>query len=153
MSRIARHLTLLRALALIAFVVSGFACAVSQDSDTGKEGGSRMDRAAFVAELKKAGHVVESKGPVVQPFMSIQGLFLGIDGNDVQTFEYASETAAKTEAGKIAPDGSTVGDTRIAWVEPPHFFRKEKLLVLYVGVDRKVRESLEFMLGPQIAGE
>lgn len=153
MLQIAWQITLLPMLAVVALFVSGSACAVSQDSDSGKEGGSKLDRAAFVAELEKTGHVVESKGPVVQPFLSIQGQFVSIDGNDVQTFEYANETAVKAAAAKISSDGSTVGDTRIGWVEPPHFFRKGKLLVLYVGADRKVRESLESVLGPQIAGQ
>jgi hypothetical protein len=54
---------------------------------------------------------------------------------------------------KIAPDGSAIGDTRIGWVEPPHFFRKGKLLVLYVGNNHQVTRALEPVVGHQIAGE
>jgi hypothetical protein len=151
MSRIAWCLTLLRALVLIV-IASGTACLGSQDSNT-EGNGSQPDRAAFVAELKKLGHVVESKGTIMQPFLSVPGLFVSIDGNDVQTFEYANEMALKTAVAGISPDGSTVGDTRIGWVEPPHFFKKGKLLVLYVGVSQNVTETLNAALGPQVAGE
>ena len=151
MSRIVWRPTLLRALALLV-VASGTACIGSQDSNTDGSS-SQPDRAAFVAELKKLGHAVEAKGPITQPFLSIAGQFVSIDGHDVQTFEYANEPALKAATAKISADGSTVGDTRIGWVEPPHFFRKGKLLVLYVGVSQKVTETLTAALGPQIAGE
>jgi membrane-associated protease RseP (regulator of RpoE activity) len=107
----------------------------------------------FIENLKRAGHAVEAKGPVVQPFLSVPGQFVSIDGSDVQTFEYDSEKAAKAAVAKIAPDGSTVGDTRIGWVEPPHFFRKGRLLVLYVGKNEQVTRALKPVLGDQIAGK
>ena len=151
MPRITWCLTLLRALALIV-VASGTACVESQDSNTNGSR-SQLDRGAFVAELKKIGHIVESKGPITQPFLSVPGQFVSIDGNDVQTFEYANETALKAAVAKISPDGSTVGNTRIGWVEPPHFFKKGKLLVLYVGVSQNVTQTLNAALGPQVAGE
>jgi membrane-associated protease RseP (regulator of RpoE activity) len=114
---------------------------------------AESNRAMFIENLKRAGHAVEAKGPVVQPFLSVPGQFVSIDGSDVQTFEYDSEKAAKAAVAKIAPDGSTVGDTRIGWVEPPHFFRKGRLLVLYVGKNEQVTRALKPVLGDQIAGK
>ena len=152
MSRKTSRLPLLQSLVTVGLVMGGAACVESQDSNTGGSG-LQLDRAAFIEDLKKSGHTVETKGTVVQPFLSIQGQFVSIDGADVQTFEYASESAAKAEAAKISPDGSTVGNTRIGWVEPPHFFRKGKLLVLYAGKNQNVTQILTALLGPQSAGE
>jgi membrane-associated protease RseP (regulator of RpoE activity) len=125
---------------------------VKSDSESGQTD-AESNRAMFIENLKRAGHAVEAKGPVVQPFLSVPGQFVSIDGSDVQTFEYDSEKAAKAAVAKIAPDGSTVGDTRIGWVEPPHFFRKGRLLVLYVGKNEQVTRALKPVLGDQIAGK
>ncbi len=137
---------------LISLLLSGAGCVRSQDSESG-QAGAESTRATFIEDLKKAGHAVEAKGPVVQPFLSVPGQFVSIDGSDVQTFEYDSEKSAKAAVAKIAPDGSTIGETRIGWVEPPHFFRKGKLLVLYVGKNPQVTRALEPVVGHQIAGE
>jgi hypothetical protein len=40
----------------------------------------------------------------------------------------------------------------ITWIEPPHFFRKERVLVLYIGSDATVLKALHDVLGPQFAG-
>jgi hypothetical protein len=136
---------------LISLLASGAGC-VKSDSESGQTD-AESNRAMFIENLKRAGHAVEAKGPVVQPFLSVPGQFVSIDGSDVQTFEYDSEKAAKAAVAKIAPDGSTVGDTRIGWVEPPHFFRKGRLLVLYVGKNEQVTRALKPVLGDQIAGK
>ncbi len=137
---------------LISLLLSGAGCVRSQDTENG-QASAESTRATFIEDLKKAGHAVEVKGPVVQPFLSIPGQFVSIDGSDVQTFEYDNEKSAKAAVAKIAPDGSAIGETRIGWVEPPHFFRKGKLLVLYVGKNQQVIRALEHVVGHQIAGE
>ncbi len=40
----------------------------------------------------------------------------------------------------------------VGWVAPPHFYKKEKLIVLYVGDDNNVLDILEGVLGTQFAG-
>lgn len=139
-------------LLLLTMVVSGGGCVGSQDSESGRVGPG-LDRAALIAELKQSGHAVETKGPIVQPFLSMPGQLLNIDGTDVQTFEYDSAKSIQIEVAKISPNGSTVGETRIGWVEPPHFYSKGTLLVLYVGINQQTLTVLESVLGPQIAGE
>ena len=41
---------------------------------------------------------------------------------------------------------------RISWIAPPHFFRKERVIVLYLGTDAKVLAVLTELLGAQFAG-
>jgi hypothetical protein len=40
----------------------------------------------------------------------------------------------------------------VSWIEAPHFFRSDSLIVLYVGEEDAVVEALKVVLGPQIAG-
>jgi len=76
-----------------------------------------------------------------------------VHGEDVQVFQYADAAAVEAEAAPIARDGMTVGTKKIFWVGAPHFFKKEKLLVLYVGDNPKVLKALAALLGRQFAGQ
>ena len=109
--------------------------------------------ASLINKLRVAGVSVEPAGEVQQPFFSIKGEMIKVHGEDVQVFQYANAAAADAEAARISRDGMTAGTRKIFWVAPPHFFKQGKLLVLYVGVDDKVKGALEAVLGQQFAGE
>jgi hypothetical protein len=79
-------------------------------------------------------------------------MMIKVRGEDVQVFEYSDATAAEAQAALVSPSGSAVGTTKIHWVGPPHFFKKGRLIVLYVGDDDKVLNALEAVLGRQFAG-
>jgi hypothetical protein len=38
------------------------------------------------------------------------------------------------------------------WLSTPHFYKADKLIVLYVGEDAGITDTLSDVLGPQIAG-
>ena len=40
----------------------------------------------------------------------------------------------------------------IMWINPPHFFWTESLIVLYVGESPTVIDALAKVMGPQFAG-
>ena len=90
---------------------------------------------------------------VNQPFFSVQGRLIKINGEDVQVFQYAHAAAAAEQAALVSPDGNAVGTSMPHWIGSPHFFKKELLLVLYVGDDDKVQRALEAVLGQQFAGK
>jgi hypothetical protein len=92
-------------------------------------------------------------GDVDQPFFSITGRMIKVHGEDVQVFQYANAAAADVESAPISGDGRAIGTRKIRWIGSPHFFKREKLLVLYVGDNGKVLGSLEAVLGRQFAGE
>ncbi|HXG49808.1 MAG TPA: hypothetical protein VNN77_00180 [candidate division Zixibacteria bacterium] len=74
-------------------------------------------------------------------------------GEHVQVFEYPDARRANAEAALVSPDGRTVGTTKPHWLGPPHFFKKGRLIVLYVGDNDKVVETLSRALGRPFAGE
>ncbi len=106
----------------------------------------------LVLGLRNAGATVSLKEEVSQPFFSPAGRLIEVNALDVQAFEYRDESAAKAEGERVSPDGGIVGTTAMMWVEPPHFFRRGRLIVLFVGEDPGVRGALEKVLGPQFAG-
>jgi len=107
----------------------------------------------LLERLRAEGAAVSAAGEVQQPFFSAGGRVLTVDGEDVQTFEYATVFAMELDARQVAPDGDAVGKAvHIGWVAPPHFYKQGRLIVLYVGGDAGVQSLLAKALGPQFAG-
>ena len=111
-----------------------------------------LDAQGFIDALVSAGAVVGQEGEIEQPFFSVPGQIINLNGESVQVFEYADAAQVEAEAAQVASDGGSIGTTMATWVGPPHFYRAERLIVLYVGEDQSVIELLETILGPQFAG-
>ena len=109
------------------------------------------DRVSLVDSLRAAGAGVEPAGKISQPFFSVDGRTVRVNGEDVQVFEYTDAAAASTEAALVSQDGDSVGTSTVSWVATPHFHRG-RLIVPYVGDDIGVFEVLEDVVGPQFAG-
>ncbi len=58
----------------------------------------------------------------------------------------------EADASKVSPDGGSVGTSMMSWIGPPHFLKKGRILVLYVGSDTKTLDALVSAMGPQFAG-
>ena len=146
-----RHgVTLFAALLGVSLLVAAYG--TQGGTDVVSHGGPVSDYVSLVEALRAAGATVEPAGEVSQPFPSVEGQVIGVDGHDVQVFEYADEAAADDDAALISPDGGSVSTSLITWIATPHFFRKGRLLVLYVGDDGDLVAALERALGPQFAG-
>lgn len=102
--------------------------------------------------LRAAGASVEAVGEVEQPFLSVTGAMIKVDGEDVQVFQYSSPAEMEAQAALVSPDGGAVGSSKPHWIGPPHFYKKGRLLVLYVGDDARVLRALDAALGRQFAG-
>ncbi len=111
------------------------------------------DAASLISQLRTAGESVELVGEVDQPFLSVTGTMIKLQGEDVQIFQYSSANEMEAQAALISPDGTAVGTRKIHWIGSPHFFKQGRILVLYVGNDKKVENALEAVLGRQFAGD
>ena len=150
----------LSSIGLLLFVAIG--CATGQEKSSAldrdqtqqkqSKSGPVTDYPSLIKSLRALGAGATAAGDVEQPFFSIKGAMIKVHDEDVQVFQYANAAAADAEATPISRDGMTVGTRKIFWVGPPHFFKKDKLLVLYVGDNAKVLETLEAVLGKQFAG-
>lgn len=124
------------------------ACASS--SPPASHGGPVQDQVSLIDALRADGHKVEPKEVVQQPFFSVPGNTLDVDGQTVQVFDYADEAGAAADAAKIQPDG-TVPQTMVNWIGTPHFYRAGRVIVLYVGSDAGVLGALMKAAGAPFA--
>lgn len=115
-------------------------------------GGPVTDYVSLIDQLRTAGATVELAGAVSQPFFSVKGQVIKVNGEDVQVFEYTDAAAAEAEAATVSPDGGSIGISMVTWVAAPHFYKTGKLIVLYVGDNQTIITTLETALGPQFAG-
>lgn len=110
--------------------------------------------AGTVAEaLRAAGLTVRDAGLVEQPFFGVPARVFVAEEEDVQVYEFATAAEAEHAAGLVEPAGGTVGASSIAWMAPPHWFRKDRLVVNYLGSSEKTLAALRRLLGPQFAGQ
>lgn len=76
-----------------------------------------------------------------------------VAGQPVLKFTYPTTRAARLVAARISEDGSMIGTKKMAWNGTPHFFRKENVMMLYLGNDEKVITILRSQYGDQFAGQ
>ncbi|MEO8434611.1 MAG: hypothetical protein ABI596_06925 [Pyrinomonadaceae bacterium] len=98
------------------------------------------------------GTVALTRERVSQPFFSVAGRIININGEALQVFEYATPAAANAEARRVSADGTTIGTSKPTWMATPHFFKSGKLIVLYIGGNQTILDLLRRTSGNQFAG-
>ena len=107
----------------------------------------------LVKTLRRQGATVAiTNEKVSQPFFSVVSRVIRVNGQGVQVFEYRRASTAANEAKRVSSDGKTIGTSKPSWLSTPHFFKTEKLILLYVGDDQTVLRILQATLGNQFAG-
>lgn len=119
---------------------------------TTSHGGPVQDYVSLIDHLRAAGTTVTPTGEVSQPFFSVKGQTIAVNGEQVQVYEYADGSAMNAEAARISADGGTIGNSSVDWIAPPHFYKAGKIIVLYVGNNTAVINLLIAVLGHQFAG-
>lgn len=116
------------------------------------------DTGSLISTLRQSGLQVsqDEYTTLRQPFLSVPGHLLLVNGQRVESYDYSSASAVKTDAGHIAKDACLVttphGQVMMDWPGPPHVFSKGNVIVLYAGTDATILKALKSALGPQIAG-
>lgn len=98
------------------------------------------------------GTVILTKEKVSQPFFSVAGRIININGEALQVFDYPTPSAANADASQVSADGTTIGTSKPTWMATPHFFKSGKLIVLYIGGNQTIVDLLRIVLGHQFAG-
>lgn len=108
------------------------------------------DMTPFLAQLRSRGVAVERVAEAQQPFLRPIGARLRLNGGplsgsvEVDSYAYDRPATAAEDAARVQPDTSArwtepngnVKTASLIWVAPPHFFRHDTFLVLYVGTDQ-----------------
>jgi len=130
--------------------VANFVAGIETESDSPNVD-NKDGLAEFTDALRRTAQSVEIAGPVDQPFFSVPGQVIVVNGEDVQVFEYPDSATAAAEAAQISPDASSVGTSMMSWVATPHFYTKDRLVLLYVGENEPITGALTGILGEPIA--
>lgn len=121
-------------------------------ADTVTHGGPIVDYVSLVDALRFAGATVEPVEGLQQPFFEPMAQVVEVNGERLQIFEFPGEEAAQAAAETVAESGTSVGTTMLTWQDTPHFYRVDRLIVLYVGSDAGTLDLLQEVLGEQFAG-
>ena len=144
-------------LALFAFIAgvafSAFGSSHPQPKSGGSDASQVVDYASLLADLRARALRVKPAGKIVQPFFTVAGRVILVNGQDLQVFQYPDASRANAQAALVSPDGLTVATAKVHWLAPPHFYKRDKLLVIYLGDEGDVLRALEAALGPQFAGK
>jgi len=139
-------------MAVVLLLSYGISC-TRQEGPTVSHGGPVSDYVSLIDNLRAADVTVDPAGDVSQPFFSVEGQVIKVNGEDVQVFEYVDKATAEAEAALVSPDGSSIGTSMVSWIAPPHFYKAGKLIVLYVGENSAITDILERIVGSQFAGQ
>lgn len=133
------------------------ACAPASQPPAAAEtapGSAQMSTSSdLAARLRAAGLTVTVADEIEQPFFTGRARVLRVGDEDVQVYEFPDAAAAANAAGQVAPGGGSIGTTMMSWMAAPHFYRKDRLIVIHLGSDAAVTRALTDLMGPQFAGQ
>ena len=141
--------------ALAALIFFGMACGGGNALPTAAPT-PVYDYESLIADLGNAETEVDELA-----IFSVGARDVAISGGTIKVYEFPDEQAANSQAGRVSLDGYTItvplgGDLNKSvhsdWLEPPHYYKKGRVIVFYVGGDPAFAEMLESMLGPEFAG-
>lgn len=110
----------------------------------------------FVAELESSGFKIKQED-VDKDILAGQRKWLTVDDNEnISVYIYKNNKRMVKDASHVSPDGFSYKtgfkNVSISWISNPHFFKRDNIIVLYVGEDKDIINHLENLLGKQFAG-
>lgn len=116
--------------------------------------GMATDYSSLVNAIQSHGVLVEHIDEIAaeSSSFSVPIHVISVGGADVQIYEFASESDAKTASLTVSEDGTEIGLSIIRWMDEPHFYTNGKLIVQYIGHNPEIMNLLESFLGKQFAG-
>lgn len=150
----ATRLSLARLLILAALTIAlpGVFAACGSSANTGPV----HDVASLADHLRNEGATVQLGEKVTHPFLAVPGQIMTVNGTDLEVFQYASAKALADDTRLIDPDGcigTLSGGMLNPWTAPPHFYKSEGVMVIYLGSDPKMLQLLTKVMGKQFAGK
>ena len=110
----------------------------------------------LITSLEKADFNVITED-VEKSILQGQRKWLTIKENEnISVYLYESNEKMEEDSSYIDEGGTSYDNgksaTKISWVSYPHFFKKDNIIVLYVGEDLEIINALKEIVGLQFAG-
>ena len=110
----------------------------------------------LIALLADNGFLFTETEKETDGFLSVPGRYVYIGDDIITIYEYPSDTLMETDAGYIDISGFSIHvpgkEVHISWVSIPHFFKKDTLIVNYVGMNERILDFLYANFGEPFAG-
>jgi hypothetical protein len=99
--------------------------------------------------LVDAGALVTDEGTAPGDPFTVQARVLSMSSRQVRVYEYPTVADRRAEQSTIAMGGWSVNATPVEWIGNPHYWTAGRVIVLYLGDDAEVIDSLTRALGAQ----
>lgn len=135
------------------------ACGATTAATTTPQSPAAGEYSALLNAFRSAKLTVYDGGATAtEQFLSVKGKKVFVEGQALEVYQYASAAAAAHDSQNIDDDACLIhmiggGSKMVNWDQPPHLYKKDQLLVIYVGTDYDIINVLVAQLGPQFAGK
>jgi len=110
----------------------------------------------LVLFLEFEGAEVEFIDEVSDHGFSVVGKTIEVNEERISVYEFVNKETAEAEAALVFPDDFSIareqGVRHINWLGTPRFYQRDRVVVIYVNGNAKLRGWLEAFMGPQFAG-
>ena len=145
---------------IVAIVGIGFLALSKGQPPVVSHGGPVKDYVSLIDNLRAVGTSVEPFGNASQDVFSVPRNLIKVNGETVSTWEFLDAYAAQTNAASVSADGNKICKQVFLgmqcsfydWIDIPHWYARGRMIVLYVGHNTSVINTLEAVLGPEFAG-
>ncbi len=134
---------------------SGFGAGAPSTS----HGGPVRDYVSLVDHLRAAGAIVMPQvAPTTKFWQNADAYTVLVNGERVDVYQFADVNSAMQAAAQIS-DGGGARQTgpnsaeMIDWVAPPHFYRADRVIALYIGRSEHALVPLQQVMGVPFAEE
>ncbi len=108
---------------------------------------------AFLNDWQSAGATVATGGQLpASLFEGASGQTYLVNDVELQVYEFNDAATAEAAAATISSDGGMINDAAVRWAGPPHFFRQDNRIIVYIGDDPATLDLLGGTFGAPFAG-
>jgi len=122
------------------------------DDDLSMQKAPVNDYDSFIDALEEKDITAQVVEVLDDSSFSVPTIVVSVNGEHVQVYEFASATDAQKAALTVSEDGTEIGTSIIRWIDTPHFYTQDKIIVLYVGHTQEMLNLLDSLLDKQFAG-
>jgi len=114
--------------------------------------GKVTDYSSLIAAIKSHGLLVDEIEIIDDSFFSVPTKVISVSGIDLQVYEFNTKSDMETAMKIVSSDGTEIGLSIIRWMDVPHFYSQDQIIVQYIGQNPEILNLLDSLLGKQFAG-
>lgn len=114
--------------------------------------GKVKDYSSLIAAIKSRGILVNEIEILDDSFFSVPIKVISVGGIDLQVYEFNTKSDMETAMRIVSSDGTEIGLSIIRWMDVPHFYSQDQIIVQYIGQNPEILNLLDSLLGKQFAG-